>query len=147
MDKKLEQYLNEVFPHMVNHQPKPHGWGTYFYHTNSKTGVLSYSHYSDPAFDGEGQIIFGQDEKALQWVYDDRLRQWEPEKHKTSWAVAVAECGDKRTAGRIEAYLRHYYDDPALELVCIRTGTRPFDGYPWHAYGFRQAAIDAAKGE
>ncbi len=136
MNKKLEQYLNEVFPHMVNHQPKPRGWGTYFYHTNSKTAVLSYSHYSDPAFDGNGAIIFGQEVEGMRYEYDDRLRQWEPEKHKVAWAAAVAECGDQRTARRIESYLRHYYDDPALELVCIRTGTRPFDGYPWHAYGF-----------
>lgn len=115
---------------------KPHGWGTYFYHTNSKDAVLSWSHYSDPAFDGNGQIIFGKELDGMRWEYDDRMRQWEPKKHEEAREAATAECGDKRTARRIESYLRHYYDNPALNLVCIRTGTRPFDGYPWHAYGF-----------
>ena len=116
----------------------------YFYHTNSKHAVLSYSHYSDPAFDGHGATIFG-DEKAqgLQWEYDDRLMQYDREKHEAAWEAAVIECGKRRTAHRIECYLKHYFDDPGLQIVAIKSGTGQFNGYAWYAYGFRPTPQEA----
>ena len=108
----------------------------YYYHTNKKSEVLAYSHYSDPAFSGEGAVIFGREVDGMRWEYADRLRQWKPEKSSEAWQAAVEKCGKQRTAARIEAYLRHYYDNDKLELLCIRSGTQPFNGYPWYAYGF-----------
>lgn len=107
----------------------------YFYHTNNKNDVLAHSHYSDPAYDGDGAVIFGKNRNGLSFVYDDRLRQWDYDKHKMSWAIAV-ENHSKNTAARIERYLQEYFDDPFLEIEVIITGTRPFDGYPWYAYGY-----------
>lgn len=107
----------------------------YYYHTNDKNRVLAYSHYSDPAFKKEA-VIFGEKRDGLDWDYADRLRQWDPEKSKSAWETAVREHGDKRTAARIETYLRYYYDNPDLNLVCVISGTQPFNGYPWHAYGY-----------
>jgi hypothetical protein len=118
---------------------------SYFYHTNIKTAEYAFSHYSDPAFDGNGAIIFGHQVDGLRWEYDDRLEQYDPEKHESAWEAAVAECGNRRTARRIERYLQLYFDDPSIEIVAIRTGTRPFDGYPWHVYGFKQHPQDANK--
>lgn len=108
----------------------------YFYHTDSRDMVLAHSHYSDPAYDGNGAVIFGKEIDKAHYEYADRLSQWEPQKSKSAWSRAKEECGDKNTAKRIETYLRYYYDDSELVLVSIRTGTRPFDGYPWYLYGF-----------
>ena len=117
----------------------------YFYHTSDKDAVLAHSHYSDPAYNGDGAVIFGKEKKGISYEYADRLQQWEPEKADSAWRKARTECGDKNTARRIESYLRHYYDDPKLNLVCIRTGTQPFNGYPWYAYGFERKAGQEAE--
>lgn len=109
----------------------------YFYHTNNKKATLAHSHYSDPHYDGAGAVIFGSEKKAVQWEYADRLRQWDREKDKAAWAAAKEKHGSNNTAARIETYLRHYFDDDKLELTCIKTGTQPFNGYPWYAYGFK----------
>ena len=108
----------------------------YFYHTNNKTAVLAHSHYSDPAFDGDGAVIFGSEKGANQWEYADRLQQFNPEKHKTAWQAAKSDH-KKDTATRIEAYLQNYYDDPRLKIQCIKSGTQRHNGYPWYAYGFK----------
>lgn len=112
--------------------------GSYYYHTNSKNAILAYSHYSDPAFSGNGAIIFGKKEDNLQWEYADRLQQWDRQKAKEAWVSAVEACGEKRTAKRIERYLQNYFDNPDLDLICIISGTQQFNGYPWYAYGFKQ---------
>lgn len=137
----------EKYTRDTDHQAKPRGWGKYFRHTTNKDAVLAFSHYSDPAYDGDGQIIFGGEVKGMRYEYDDRLCQWDRGKHDAAWEAAAEEHGKANTARRIESYLRHYYDDPGLELLAIRTGTRPFDGYPWYAYGFKQSALNAAGGE
>lgn len=108
----------------------------YFYHTNDPDAVLSYSHYSDPAFDGPGACIYGKDEGGLHWDYADRLWQWDYEKARRSSDAMQEKYGDRRCARRIEEFLSLYYDRP-VELRCIISGTRPFDGYPWYAYGYR----------
>lgn len=109
----------------------------YYYHTDDKNKQLAYPHYSDETFAASGgAIIFGQERKGLRWEYDDRLRQWEPEKHANAWALVVNQCGIKRTAARIEKYLQAYYDDEKLELVAIIAGARRDNGYAWYAYGF-----------
>lgn len=107
----------------------------YFYHTMNKDAILAHSHYSDPHYDGEGAVIFGREQKGIRYEYADRLAQWDSEKHYEAWEKVI-EAGIGRTAHGIEVYLQNYYDDPNLELVSIRTGTRPFDGYPWFLYGF-----------
>lgn len=58
-------------------------------------------------------------------------------KSDTAFQVAVEAHGNKSTARRIERYLQEYYDNPDLEIVCIISGTQPFNGYPWYAYGYR----------
>ncbi len=116
--------------------------GTYYYHTNNKDYQLAHSHYSDPAFKKEA-VIFGKKEDGIRWEYADRLRQWEPEKADTAWKAAVAECGTKNTARRIERYLQLYFDNKSIEIVCILSGTQPFNGYPWYAYGFKDTPTPA----
>jgi len=110
--------------------------GSYYYHTNDKDYQLAHSHYSDPAFKKEA-VIFGKKEDGLQWEYADRLQQWDREKAAASFAIAKEKYGEKNTARRIECYLRQYFENPSLELICILSGTQPFNGYPWYAYGFK----------
>lgn len=111
----------------------------YYYHTNDKNTTLAHSHYSDPAYDGNGAIIFGREVKGMQWEYADRLRQWDYDKADASWEAAKEAIGNTNTAAAVESYLRHYFDDGNLELLCIRTGTQQFNGYPWFAYGFKRS--------
>jgi hypothetical protein len=108
----------------------------YFYHTNSKDAQLAHSHYSDPAYDGDGAVIFGAKRPGLRYEYADRLAQWDREKNDAAWDAAVAEFGKTNTARHIEAFLRHYFDSPDLRLVVIIAGMEAFSGYPWYAYGF-----------
>ena len=110
--------------------------GHYFYHTNDKHRVLAYSHYSDPAFDREA-CIFGEKEDGLTWVYADRLQQWEPEKHQNAWNAVIDELGEHRTAAAIELYLSKYFEK-TIKIRCILSGTQPFNGYPWYAYGYKE---------
>jgi len=110
---------------------------SYYYHTNDKDRVLAHSHYSDPAFKNEA-VIFGEKEDGLEYDYADRLQQWDREKAETSFKAAVEAHGKQSTARRIEHYLRLYFDNPDLELVVVLSGTQPFNGYPWYAYGYKE---------
>ena len=111
------------------------GYGhTYYYHTSDPDAVLSYSHYSDPNFDGHGAVIYGNDRApATEGEYADRLGQWEPEKAAAAHEAMREKYGDKRCARRTEEWLSHYYGRP-VRLVSIRAGTRPDNGYSWHFY-------------
>lgn len=116
---------------------------SYYRHTNSKTETLAHPHYSDPRFNtGGGAVIFGQKQDGLDYEYDDRLMQWDYEKHQAAWETAVSQHGKQQTAGRVETYLRHYYNDDGLELLVIIAGARMDNGYPWYAYGFRRSKKD-----
>lgn len=108
----------------------------YFYHTNDPDAELSYSHYSDPAFDGPGACIYGKYEKDLYWDYADRLQQWDYEKSQNIHNALREKYGDKRCARRIEEYLSLYYGR-VVDLKCIMSGTQSVDGYPWYAYGYK----------
>jgi len=112
---------------------------TYYYHSTSRTAPLAYPHYSDPRFDGQGADLFGQQTEGIQYEYDDRLAQWEPEKHRAAVDAARASGAAPRSVAFLEAYLSHYYARP-VEVVHVKAGTRPFDGYAWYAYGFRFTA-------
>lgn len=37
------------------------------------------------------------------------------------------------------SYQYFYHGDNGLRLVFIRTGTQPFNGYPWYYYGFTRS--------
>ena len=41
----------------------------------------------------------------------------------------------KRCARRTEEWLSIVLDK-RVKLVCIRSGTQQFNGYPWYAYGY-----------
>ena len=110
--------------------------GRYYYHTNNKDYTLAHSHYSDPAYKNEA-VIFGKKEDGLRWEYADWLRQWDQKKSDEAWDASREAHGKGNTARHIETYLRNYFDDPELEIVCIITGTHAFNGYPWYAYGFK----------
>ena len=109
----------------------------YFYHTNNKARRLAHSHYSDPAFKNEA-VIFGEKRNDLEYVYADRLRMWDADKADEAWEIATNECGKAFTARKIERYLQAYYDDNSIDVVVVLSGTQPFNGYPWHAYGFKR---------
>ncbi len=109
----------------------------YYYHTSSKDGTLCHSHYSDPAFKNEA-VIFGKKEDELIWNYADRLWGWDRDKADAAWEFAVKQHGKNNTARRIETYLKHYFNDESIDLVVVVSGTQPFNGYPWFAYGHKQ---------
>ena len=114
------------------------GWNghQYFYHTNDPDAVLSYSHYSDPHFDEpNGAIIYGEDVAGLTWSYADRLYRWHPELAKSTNNAMHEKYDGKRCARRTEEWLSIVLDK-RVKLVCIRSGTQQFNGYPWYAYGY-----------
>ncbi len=116
---------------------------SYYYHTNDPDAQLCYPHYSDNAFrpGGAGTVIYGAAPKpgTARGEYADRMREWDYQRADTAWAAAIAECGETRTARRIESYIRHYYGRP-VRLLCIIAGTRPDNWYSWFFYQWEEVA-------
>ena len=109
----------------------------YFHHTNDLDAVLAYPHYSCPVFREAqgGKVIFGADVAGARGEYEDRLRQWEPEKAEAASEQCDAEGMKQSTARRSERWLSLYYGRP-VRLLGIIAGYQPFDGYPWYFYRF-----------
>lgn len=91
-------------------------------------------HYTDARFDKE-QTVYGAAEKGLNYEYDDRIVQWDYEKHKIA-AKAATESGAKaRTARWYNFYLSVFYGFD-VEVRHIEAGVNRSNGYPYCVFGF-----------
>ncbi len=93
-----------------------------------QTVFLSPSATLDPK---SGQV------KRAGYDYNDRIAGWFSGEDQTQ-ARQQADLvnPDWKTAEHIEAYLRHLYKDPELELVHILSGFNRATGYPYRIYGY-----------
>lgn len=97
-------------------------------------------HYSNPDFAGKGEVeIWGSKQTGIEYVYSDRLWQWDYNKAQQA-AKKTNEAGvTLNTARWVQTYLSHYYEKP-IEVCHIYSGVFPHSGYPYWAAGFR--AVD-----
>ena len=74
-------------------------------------------HYTDERF-GHAQVIFGRDAKGLEYVYSDRLYEWDYHKAERAVQVANASEAKPRTCRWYEIYLSAYFEKP-IKIGCI----------------------------
>jgi len=80
--------------------------------------------------------------------YDDRLSQWDHDKyerlkkqhyHDAETGNYLAPFSSNACKGdRIEAFLRDWYDDPALKLLRVIEYCQPYSGYPTWRFDFKK---------
>lgn len=94
-----------------------------------------YPHYTDTRFK-TAQTVYGCQKNGLMYEYDDRLQQWDNDKHQESVEVAKNSDAESKTARWFEVYLSHYHHKP-VELCHIMSGVNLGNGYPYVIFGFK----------
>lgn len=109
-------------------------------------------HYTEVAFK-EPKSIFGEHEEGLDYVYSDRMDQWDAEKADKAWEKTREFVKSKRkgdddsvvsyyeasTAEAHEYYLTEYFGKE-IELLHIQACVNMATGYPYLIYGFKEKA-------
>jgi hypothetical protein len=97
------------------------------------TKINDFLHYSEvsPGSSGE-RTIYGKKESGLEYVYSDRLVQWDYDKHNQAWDKVKA---PKHTYEFYQEYLCEYYNEQIL-LKHIIIGVNIHTGYDYKIFGF-----------
>jgi hypothetical protein len=102
----------------------------------TKHSILDFdAHYSDPRFQGgKEETLFGSRRDGLNYVYSDRLVQWDSRKDRWAWEIASKEYPQNSVAHR-ERYLSEYFGKPCtIEHVVV--GVNVSNRYPYAVYGY-----------
>ena len=103
--------------------------------TDENAELYTQPHYTDERFRKE-QTVFGAEESNLSYDYDDRIRQWDYQKHEMAWDLAK-KTGHKVGSQRFyEAYLSKYFGKPIL-LKHVIAGVNRGNGYPYVVFGYK----------
>ena len=103
----------------------------------SKTAKIRTSlHYTEPDA-REERSVFGQKSKDLFYNYDDRL--W-GDKWNEGLKIAKAKSSPA-TAEFYEIALRHFHDNPNLDLQHIVLGCNMSNGYSYLVFGYKLKEI------
>jgi hypothetical protein len=99
---------------------------------------LPYTCYSNQRLKpGEAYVIFGCEKEGLNWVYSDRIWEWDRIKAEKANEAAKASEAKLNTPRYYQEFLRAFYDKPSLELICIMGGYNAATLYTFYCYGFR----------
>lgn len=119
---------------------RPHVYAT----TDRRVPLETYPHYSDERFsNGRARTVFGRVPdgaeyiRGLEYVYDDRMRQWDYAKHERAWKEAETLALPNRSADLYEAYLSAYFGEP-VSLLHVLAGVNVSNGYPYVVFGYRR---------
>lgn len=95
-------------------------------------------HYTDDRF-REPQTIFGGEaaEGILNYVYSDRIWQWDYEKASLAAKAADESGAERHTCLWYEAYLSFYFDKP-VEVFHIIAGVNRSNGYSYLCFGYKE---------
>jgi len=94
--------------------------------------------YSDRRFTpGNSQVIFGREERDLNWVYSDHVWEWDRTKAEQANEVAKKSGANPRSPRYYQEFLRAFYSKPNLELVCVQGGYNAATLYAFYVYGYR----------
>lgn len=105
--------------------------------TFSKTKPLHTSpHYSDPHFYHKEQTVFGKECNELEYVYSDRIWQWDWNKAEKSAEIANESGHPKKSCLWYEVYLSAFFDKP-IEIKHVVAGCNLSNGYPYCVFGYR----------
>lgn len=110
---------------------------------NKDVPLLTNPHYTDDRFaSGKTHTVFGKDpgsdfgHKGLEYVYSDRLWQWDYSKAQEAAEVANESDYVARSCNWYEAYLSHYLDEP-VEIHHIVSGVNVSNGYSYFVLGYK----------
>lgn len=84
----------------------------------------------------------GDKSKIDQWVYSDRLLQWDYDLTRKLMKEYFGESGDfydHREFDDIQDFLRDRLCASELELISIRKGCNISNGYPYYIFGFKRS--------
>lgn len=97
--------------------------------------INDFLHYSQvPPGQGSGERdVFGAPMDGMEYVYSDRLMEWDLQKYNKSVDAVTAE---DHTSEWYEEFLSLYFEKP-VELVHMRIGVNVSSGYQYNVYGFR----------
>lgn len=94
--------------------------------------------YTDNRFKpGAEYVIFGVKREKLEWIYSDRIWEWDRTRAEKANEVAQASGARIGSPRYYQEFLRAFYDKPNLELVCIMGGYNAYTMYAFYVYGFR----------
>ncbi len=92
-------------------------------------------HYTEKLFN-KPQTVFGKEEKGLEYVYSDRLWQWDYAKAQSAGEIANTSGTTRHSANWVQKYLEAYYDRPVY-VGHILSGVNVSNGYPYWVVGFK----------
>ena len=91
--------------------------------------------YSNPYWQ-DIRTIYGESEPDLHYLYDDRLKAWEPEKYESAWKQASLKHHN-RSANFYQDFLRLYFGRE-VELKHIKAGIDiVVEPIPYLVFGFK----------
>jgi hypothetical protein len=103
---------------------------------DKKTPFNDCPHYSDPRFK-KAQTVFGQETPDIRdYVYSDRLYQWDYSKATEATKVAKSSGQPLHTCAWYEVYLTEYFGKP-IEILHILAGVNCSNGYPYLVFGYK----------
>ncbi len=98
-------------------------------------------HYSDPNFSrGQTEDVFGTQESGLDYVYSDRMYEWDYDKAKKAAQKASEKVNNWKTPRWHQEFLSTYYDK-TIQLRHMIVGVNVSNGYSYRAYGFKVELI------
>lgn len=100
-------------------------------HTLIRTSM----HYTDPQARKEAITVWGGKEDGLNYVYSDRLSQWDIKKWQMAMSVADRKA-TQRTAEFYEVALSYFYDKP-VSIGHILLGCNWANGFDYLVFGYK----------
>ena len=99
-------------------------------------------HYSDPLYQGgQEHTLFGSTAKGLEYVYSDRLWQWDYAKSEEASRAAKESGAPVGSAEFYERYLSHYFGQQVL-LRHVIGGVNVSNGYEYFIFGYQKEGED-----
>ena len=98
-------------------------------------------HYTDTRFN-KAQTVFGKESqspyghKELEYVYSDRLWQWNWDKAKRAREIANQSKHTPQSCLWYETFLSEYLNKPVL-IEHILAGVNVSNGYPYYVLGYK----------
>ena len=109
--------------------------------STEENGLIPRPHYSDKNYK-HVQLLYLKDgdqshllNGAVQWVYSDRVYQWDRSKADKAHTIALKD-GSYPSVRYMRAFIREFYDGK-YECVVVAGGVNLSSGYEYFVFGMR----------
>ena len=133
----VDMFDEQLYEMLMRKQGFVKSFVTRSYSTNNKNVPLhTHPHYTENDFKHE-QTVFGKEISGLTYDYDDRLIQWDYNKHKHALKKANESNHAEYSCRYYEVYLSAYYEKD-IEIFHIVAGVNQSNGYSYCAFGYKE---------